>query len=40
VAPAIGVEVFSLEHHALGAADIAQRAMKAYEAVVRSCSSM
>jgi sugar phosphate isomerase/epimerase len=34
VAPAIGVEVFSLEHHTLGAADIAQRAMKAYEAVL------
>ena len=38
VAPAIGVEVFNLEHHELGAADIAQRAMKSYEAVVRSCS--
>ena len=33
VAPAIGVEVFNLEHHALSAADIAMKAMKTLEAV-------
>ena len=35
VAPAIGVEVFNLEHNALKPADIAMRAMQAYEAVSR-----
>ena len=36
VAPAIGVEVFNLEHNALKSADIAMRAMKTYKAVARS----
>lgn len=36
VAPAIGVEVFNLEHHALESADIALRAMKSYQAVARA----
>lgn len=36
VAPAIGIEVFNLEHNALKPAAIAMSAMKAYEAVARA----